>query len=315
MRKIRRFRFGFPLMVLALTFSACSGNDEEIVESSEWELTWSDEFNLPTLNNLPNPAKWGFEQGATGSGNQELQNYTNREENCAYTTHAGEGCLRITALNDNYQGIAFSSARIRTKKLFEQQYGRFEARIKLPYGPGIWPAFWLLGNDYDTVGWPECGEIDIMENKGWQPNVVSSALHFPGRSGGNPITQTFEYNDRRFDTDFHIFACEWSEGQIDFFVDNHRYKRVKHEEAKENTWAFDHPFFVILNVAVGGTFVGNPTDETKFPQSMYVDYVRVYQRSATFNPDNVNGDTSTNTTIDQWNGDGIDSDKGDTGVK
>lgn len=132
---------------------------------------------------------------------------------------------------------------------------------------------------------PKCGEIDIMENKGYQPNIVSSALHFPGHSGGNPITQTFGYENQRFDTDFHIFAVEWDESQIDFFVDNVLYKRVKATDVTDGEWVFDHPFFIILNVAVGGTFGGDPTADTVFPQSMYVDYVRVYQKQQKYNPE------------------------------
>ena len=174
---------------LPLLLESCE--KEETIENTEWVLVWSDEFNIPTPDNRPDPLKWTYELGASGYGNQELQNYTDRVENASYTIHEGLGCLKITALNDNYDGVAYSSARIKTEGLFEQRYGRFEARLKLPYGPGLWPAFWMLGANYDTNEWPGCGEIDIMENKGYQPNIVSSALHFPGHSGGNPITQTF----------------------------------------------------------------------------------------------------------------------------
>lgn len=286
------------LPLSASLFTACS---DDKPEQDDWVLVWHDEFNDPTADNKPDPKKWVFETGATGNGNNELQIYTDRTDNIGYTTHNGEGCLRITALNDNYQGHAYSSARIKTDGLFSQAYGRFEARLQLPYGPGIWPAFWMLGADYNKVGWPQCGEIDIMENKGWQPNMVSSALHFPGHSGSNPITQTFGYERQRFDTSFHTFAVEWDELKIDFFVDDVLYRRVLTSEAEGGQWVFDHPFFILLNVAVGGDFVGSPTTGTKFPQNLYVDYVRVYKRRSRLQP----GDLNSEGNITDWqHGDG-----------
>lgn len=284
------------VFLLACCFPLLTGcqNDEEDTRQEEskdnWVLVWHDEFNNPTADYRPDSTKWVFETGATGNGNNEMQNYTNRVENASYTYYKGYGCLRITALKDNYQGITYSSARIKSEGKFEQTYGRFEARMQLPYGPGVWPAFWLLGADYKSVGWPKCGEIDIMENKGWQPNVVSSALHFPGHSGGNPLTQTFGYQYTRFDTDFHIFAVEWDKTKIDFFVDNVRYKRITPADADGGEWVFNHPFYIILNLAIGGDFVGYPTDKTEFPQNLYIDYVRVYQKMS-----DMQGLTSANT--------------------
>ena len=268
---------------LALSFGSC-GKEDSLEgsgnpENNGWVLVWSDEFNTPTEDNRPDPSKWTYELGASGFGNGELQNYTNKEKNASYTTYNGEGCLKITALKDG-DGATYSSARIKTEGLFEFQYGRAEARLVLPYGIGLWPAFWMLGADYTTNAWPACGEIDIMENKGYQPNIVSSALHMPGRSGGNPVTSTFGYPDQRFDTDFHVFAVEWDKEKIDFIVDGTFYHRVEKSAVTDGEWKFDHPFFIILNVAVGGTFGGNPTDNTYFPQSMYVDYVRVYQKES-----------------------------------
>ena len=179
---------------LALSFGSCGKDDalesNSTPENNGWVLVWSDEFNTPTEDNRPDPSKWTYELGASGFGNGELQNYTNKEKNASYTTYKGEGCLKITALKDG-DGATYSSARIKTEGLFEFQYGRAEARLVLPYGIGLWPAFWMLGADYTTNAWPACGEIDIMENKGYQPNIVSSALHMPGRSGGNPVTSTF----------------------------------------------------------------------------------------------------------------------------
>lgn len=316
MKQNKTIRLGLPLLILPFCMAGCdNGDDPQNIETQDngWELVWQDEFNTPTYNNRPDPANWNYELGNSGYGNQELQNYTNRVENCSYVTHGGEGCLRITALNDNYDGNEFSSARIKTEGRFEQQYGRFEARLKLPYGPGIWPAFWLLGNDYATHEWPACGEIDIMENKGWQPNIISSALHMPGRSGGNPITQTFGYETQRFDTGFHTFGIEWDEERIDFFVDRQLYKRVERTDTDGGEWAFDHPFFIILNLAVGGSFVGNPTDDTEFPQHFYIDYVRVYKKSDRVQPDD--GQENMGGSIDEWNPDADDTDKGDTGME
>lgn len=249
----------------------------ESIDNTTWELTWSDEFNEGTAGSLPNPDNWVYDLGTgdNGWGNNELQRYTNDPANVCID---GNGCLKITAIK-NTDG--FTSARIKTLGKFEQQYGRFEARMKLPYGTGYWPAFWMLGADIETNPWPACGEIDIMENKGYQPNIVSGALHFPGHYGGNPVTHNFGYQDRRFDTDFHVFAIEWSEEKIDFFVDDVLYSRIKAEDYDDVDWVYNKPgkpFFILLNLAVGGNFGGNPNDDTLFPQSLYVDYVRVYQK-------------------------------------
>lgn len=297
---------------LALTLGSCDdetpGNNGN-PEDNGWVLVWSDEFDTPTEDNRPNPSKWTYELGASGYGNNEKQNYTNQVKNASYETYEGLGCMKITALKDG-DGATYSSARIKTEGLFEFQYGRAEARLKLPYGKGLWPAFWMLGADYATNTWPACGEIDIMENKGIQPNIVSSALHMPGRSGGNPVTSTFGYQNQRFDTDFHIFAVEWDRERIDFIVDGTIYHRVEKTSVTDGEWAFDHPFFLILNVAVGGDFGGDPNDNTYFPQSMYIDYVRVYQRAADINPELNYGDIPNGSSINDWNFNGEDSDKG-----
>lgn len=287
------------IALLAMPFAASlltTSCKDEPEPQDDWVLVWNDEFNTPTTDNLPNPNKWSFETGATGNGNNELQIYTKRPENIGYTTYKGEGCMRFTALNDNYKGYAYSSARIKTDGHFAQAYGRFEARIQIPYGPGVWPAFWMLGANYDKVGWPRCGEIDIMENRGWQPNLISGSLHFPGRSGGNPITQNWGYENQRFDTDFHVYAVEWDALKIDFYVDNVLYQRVYANADNGGEWVFDHPFFLILNLAVGGDFVGYPTNGTKWPQNMYVDYVRVYKRHSQLKP----GDLSSEGNIEDW---------------
>ncbi|TFG37215.1 MAG: glycosyl hydrolase family protein, partial [Candidatus Aminicenantes bacterium] len=174
----------------------------------------------------------------------------------------------------------YTSARIVTRNRYEPTYGRIEARIKLPTGQGLWPAFWLLGNDIGTVGWPQCGEIDIMEYRGQEPATLFGTLHGPGYSGGAGISQTYVLENDRFDTAFHTFAVEWEVGVIRWYVDDVLYHTVVPSDLNGNEWVFDHPFYIILNVAVGGNFVGPPDPSTVFPQTMRVDYVRVYSGGA-----------------------------------
>jgi beta-glucanase (GH16 family) len=178
-------------------------------------------------------------------------------------------------------GNDYTSGRIKTQALFEQKYGRFEARIKLPEGQGIWPAFWLLGADFEEVGWPHCGEIDIMEFRGQQTDLVHGTIHGPGYSGAEPITGSFRLADgESFSDDFHVFAVDWDPGQIRFWVDSRVYQTVTTARVRDfGEWVFDQPFFILLNVAVGGGFVGPVGRDTEFPVEMLVDYVRVYERA------------------------------------
>lgn len=261
------------LAVPAFLFSMSSCDQESVqtLPDRNFEMVWSDEFN-GTAGSLPDNKKWTFDLGTgdNGWGNQELQSYTNSTNNVSLD---GNGNLVITARKN---GNAFTSARVKTQGLFSHAYGKIEARIKTPYGSGIWPAFWMLGDNINTVSWPQCGEIDIMELKGHIPNVVYGTLHGPGYSGGNAKTKAYGLQNARFDQDFHVFGVEWQENQIDFFVDGYLYHRVKSSDVS-GEWVYNHPFFLILNVAVGGNFVGFPTDGTSFPQSMYIDYVRVYK--------------------------------------
>lgn len=253
-------------IIVALLFAWSCDNDWEI-EDRNWVLTWSDEFNT---DGAPDSTKWTYDLGAGGWGNAELQSYTNLAENVVIE----DSVLKITAIRN---GDLFTSSRLLTKGLFEQKYGRFEARIKLPYGPGIWPAFWLLGNDIDEVTWPQCGEIDIMEYRGQQPNIIHGSIHGPGYSGGSPITKSFGYENQRFDTDFYVFAVEWGPDYIHHYVNDIIYQEITRDDVEEEgEWVYDHPFFILLNVAVGGNYVGFPTDATPFPQTMEIDYVRVY---------------------------------------
>ncbi len=263
------------LAVISFAFWSCK-DDENAVANRNWKLVWSDDFN-GVAGQSPDAANWTYDLGTgnNGWGNQELQYYTDRPENIALD---GVGNLAITARRESFGGSGFTSARIKTQGLFDQAYGRFEARIKLPWGPGIWPAFWMLGNDINDVSWPQCGEIDIMEYRGQQPNLVHGTVHGPGYSGGAAITKSFGFTDNRFDVDFHVFAIEWGADYVDYYVDNTLYQRITPEDVP-GEWVYDHPFFIILNVAVGGNFVGFPTSQTPFPQTMLVDYVKVYKEA------------------------------------
>ncbi len=264
----------FSLLLLPLMLVSCVPDDFQKLDERSWELVWSDEFDGAS-GTSPNPANWTFEigTGQDGWGNQELQYYTNRPENVALD---GNGNLVITARSESFGGRPFTSARIKTQGLFEQTYGRFEARIKNPYGPGLWPAFWMLGGNIDTVGWPQTGEIDIMEMRGQDPTVIHGSLHGPGYSGGNPISGSYALKNARFDADFYVYAVEWFPDRIDFFVNDYLYNRVRAKDI-DGEWVFDHSFFLVLNVAVGGSYVGFPNPNTPFPQSMVIDYVRVYR--------------------------------------
>ncbi len=265
----------YTIIASSLMLIPLFGCDEDAVQTlpeRNWELTWSDEF-AGTAGDLPDATKWTFDlgNGTDGWGNNELENYTNSTNNVSLD---GNGNLVITAIKN---GNSFTSARVKTQGLFAQAYGKVEARIKTPFGPGIWPAFWMLGDNVDTVGWPQSGEIDIMELRGQKPNIINGTLHGPGYSGGNAITKAYGLQNGRFDTDFHVFGVEWTESQIDFFVDGYLYQRIKSSDVPGD-WVYNHPFYMILNVAVGGNYVGFPTDETPFPQKMYIDYVRVYKQ-------------------------------------
>ena len=266
----RRLILLTTLLALFAIAIACSDSTEP--EDGAWELVWSDEFE-GGAGTLPDPAKWNFDIG-TDWGNQQLEYDTDRPENASLD---GQGHLAIVARKESYMGSAYTSARITTKGLYETTYGRIEARIKLPFGQGIWPAFWMLGSNIDVVGWPNCGEIYIMEYRGQKTSRVHGSLHGPGYSGGAPVTGSFDLQNDRFDRDFHIFAVEWEKNQITFFVDDTRYMRVDRNDVP-GTWVFDHPFFIILNLAVGGNFVGPPNANTIFPQTLLVDYVKVYKK-------------------------------------
>ena len=257
---------------LALFFTCSCDNDKEVFNRS-WRIVWQDEFDGPA-GQLPDQAKWTFDIG-TDWGNAQLEYDTDRPENASLD---GNGNLAITARRESFAGSAFTSARMTTQGLFDQTYGRFEARIKMPWGHGMWPAFWMLGSNINTVGWPQCGEIDIMEYRGQEPQRVHGSVHGPGYSGARAITKSYGLLNSRFDTDFHVFAVEWGTDYIDYFVDDAPYQRIMPDDVTGD-WVYDHSFHIILNLAVGGNYVGSPTDQTIFPQTMLVDYVRVFEES------------------------------------
>ena len=257
-----------------LIFSISCSNDESQTITTMNEIVWADEF---TIDGTPDSSKWNFDigTGQNGWGNNELQYYTDRLQNI----EVKNGMLHIKAVKEAYLGASYTSAKITTKGTFEQKYGRYEAKIKLPWGQGLWPAFWLLGDDSNgSVIWPQIGEIDIMEYRGQQPTIVHGSIHGPGYSAGEAITKSYSLPNDRFDTDFHIFGIEWGPNYINYYVDDVLYNQITPSSLPAGAeWVFnDNNFYIILNLAVGGSFVGSPNTQTVFPQEMIVDYVRVY---------------------------------------
>jgi beta-glucanase (GH16 family) len=284
-----RFSVGLvSLSILILTISvatSCGGqatqssNTTTTTPSATYQLVWSDEFN-GTDGSAPDSSNWAIQTGGGGWGNNELESYTARTQN----VQIQGGNLVITAIKEDYtgsDGIArhYTSARMQTKGLFSQQYGKFEARIKVPKGQGMWPAFWMLGDNIDAAGWPACGEIDIMENIGKEPAMVHGTLHAPGYPPAG-YGAAYTLPSGTFSDDFHIFAVEWESQQLRIYVDGSLYGTYTQSGSPSpSNWPFStQPFFMLLNLAVGGDWPGNPDGSTQFPQQMLVDYVRVYQK-------------------------------------
>jgi beta-glucanase (GH16 family) len=266
---------------LSLSLFSPTQTKPEPSDRAGWKLVWSDEFNAPDISPV-DPSKWVRESGGNGWGNQELEYYTTRPENAFQQG----GNLVIKVLQEKFTGADgvtrdYTSARLKTLGKFSQKYGRFEARIKIPRGQGIWPAFWMLGDDIGKIGWPKSGEIDIMENIGKEPAIVHGTIHGPGYSGDTGIGSPYNLPpDQHFADDFHLYAVEWEPKAIRFYVDDHLYATLTPADLPKGTkWVYNHPFFMLLNVAVGGGWPGNPDATTVFPQTMLVDYVRVYKRS------------------------------------
>jgi len=233
------------------------------------DLVWSDEFNGSGINT----SNWRYDIGGWGWGNGESQYYTNRQENA----RVEDGALVIEAHREDYLGSSYTSARLLSQNLREFQYGRIEARVKVPAGTGTWPAFWMLGTGLGEPGrvWPDVGEIDILEYVGREPNVVIGALHGPGYSGGNAIDQ-WSYQSSAIADDWHVVAVEWNYSGITWFLDGVQFHSVSRNDPP-GEWVFDQPFFIILNLAIGGTLGGAIDPTLEFPLRYYVDYVRVYQ--------------------------------------
>jgi len=262
--------FNMLLLTILLSFWSCTVDEVQTVTTMN-KLVMADEFDV---DGAPDESMWAYDigTGENGWGNNELQYYTDRPENVVVEN----GMLKITAIQEPFEGASFTSARITTKGLFERAYGRFEARIQLPWGQGLWPAFWLLGADIDEVRWPQCGEIDIMEYRGQEPTILHGSVHGPGYSASEAITKSYELINDRFDTGFHIFGIEWGPEYINFYVDDVLYNQITPSDVP-GEWVYDDPFYILINVAVGGTFVGPPSANTNFPQTMLVDYVRIYE--------------------------------------
>jgi len=264
--------------VLIFSLSGYAQSSAPHAHEKPWTLTWSDEFNGPN-GSSPDSSKWVFEIGGGGWGNHELEYYTDRSQNIRMQG----GNLVIQALAEKYiggDGVTrdYTSARIKTRGKFAQAYGRFEARIRIPYGQGLWPAFWMMGDNFGQVGWPRCGEIDIMENIGKEPSVIHGSIHGPGYTEDIEANYTLPGKQKVAD-DFHVFAVEWEPDAIRFYVDRELFVTRTHADLRPGQiWEFDHPFYLLLNVAVGGDWPGNPDASTVFPQTMLVDYVRVYRR-------------------------------------
>lgn len=244
-----------------------------------WRLVWNDEFDGPAGTGM-DTTKWvadiGIGPNGDGWGNQQLEYNTDRPENASVD---GEGVLEIRALREGFGGRNYTSARWTTIGRFSQQYGRVEARIQLPEGQGLWPAFWMLGTDISSVGWPQCGEIDIMEFRGNEVNRALGTIHGPGYSGGNAVGGETIAREGLVD-DFHTFTIDWDPNLIVWYLDGVEYFRATPDTVPFNReWVFDQPFFLIINLAVGGNFLENPDDSTPFPAVMRVDYVRVYERA------------------------------------
>ncbi|HEY0046230.1 MAG TPA: glycoside hydrolase family 16 protein [Flavobacterium sp.] len=230
------------------------------------KLIWEENFDGKALDEKT----WNFEMGDgcpnCGWGNNERQLYT-RENH-----QVDNGMLTITAKKD---GDKYTSTRITTKDKKEFQCGRFEARAKLPVGHGIWPAFWMLGANISEVGWPKCGEIDILEYVGREPDMVFTSLHTKDSHGNTINTKKTKFED--IEEGFHVYAAEWTKEKIDFFVDGKLVYTFNPEQRTEDVWPFNQPFYIIVNMAIGGNFGGPEVDDKIFPQQFIIDYIRVYQ--------------------------------------
>jgi beta-glucanase (GH16 family) len=260
--------------VPASTTTIASPEPIPVAPPEGMELVWSDEFDGDTID----PSNWTYDIGGWGWGNGEAQYYTDRSENA----RTQNGLLVIELREEQYEDSYYTSARLKSQGLQEFQYGRLEARIKVPSGSGTWPAFWMLGSAFDSESddpsrqWPNVGEIDIMEYVGREPDLVIGTIHGPGYSGAGGRS---EWNRQEFDLadDFHTYAIDWDAEGIRWFFDGEMYFEITPADLGEREWVFDQPFFFILNLALGGTLGGPIALDLEYPLHYYVDYVRVYQ--------------------------------------
>jgi beta-glucanase (GH16 family) len=270
-----------PLLLLLIVaaqfvcYSPSATNSER--SDNDWQLVWADEFNY---TGLPDPAKWKYDTGGHGWGNKELQFYTqDRKENA----RVENGSLIIEARRDNWNGHEYTSARLVSKGQGDWTYGRFEARAKLPSGKGAWPAIWMLPTDWKYGGWPSSGEIDIMEQVGYEPHVVHSSVHTKKYHHSIGTHKTAKTTLRTATTEFNVYAVEWTPEEIRGYVNDKHYFTFKNERLTDSSadyrqWPFDQPFHLLLNIAVGGTWGGaRGVDRAIWPQRLEIDYVRVYQ--------------------------------------
>jgi beta-glucanase (GH16 family) len=298
---------GLALAFAAFVAFACATPESspQAPAADGWKLTWSDEFDGKEIDRT----KWDFDLGngffnydsntwISGWGNNELQYYTREPENA----WVADGLLHIKAIKESYNGCGYTSAKLKTRKrdgspLFNQTYGKFEFRAKLPTGQGVWPALWMLPQDEKYGGWAASGEIDVMEARGKEPGKVLGTLHYGASWPGNVNTgKDYVFPAGTSIADFHVYSLEWEPGEMRWAVDGKVYstqsfwwsssktsgdKGVKPaKEADLNAWPapFDRPFYIIVNLAVGGGFVGKPDKTTRFPVEMLVDYVRAYEK-------------------------------------
>lgn len=243
---------------------------------------WSDDFNQP-VGSAPDPAKWTYDLGGGGWGNRELEVYTDSRRNSEIVADPAATDGRALAIRVRRTRTGgYTSARLKTEGLFTPTSGRIEARIRLPHGQGLWPAFWMLGADVGTVGWPVCGEIDVMEHSERHPDQIYGTLHGPGYFGDHGLQGTYTLPDGRGSDDgYHIYAVDWRPDKIVWSVDGHVYHTCTPASLPPGgRWVFRNaPFYLILNLAVGGNWPGPPERHLELPKTLYVDYVRVYSRS------------------------------------
>lgn len=258
------------LLLISICMAACTASQK--MDKNKWKLSWSEEFNY---TGLPDSTKWNYDTGGHGWGNNELQYYTHADLS---NVEVNNGSLKLKAIRKKMGNNEYTSARMVTSGKASFTYGRIEVRAKLPAGRGLWPAIWMLGNNINTVDWPECGEIDIMEHVGFEKDSIFGTIHSKsynhviGTQRGKKIFIADPY------TSFHVFSIEWTPERVDFFLDDTPYNYFVNEHKTTAEWPFDSPFYLILNIAVGGNLGGKAgIDPTVFPGTMEVDYIRVYE--------------------------------------